>query len=191
MRRTRLLLSLIATLAVLPALGGAGDATARVDGERAFVTVPRVTGLSAEDAFDRLGDAGLRVTTSERVRLGPAVGLPAVLRQHPRPGARVKTGAVVALRFCWQDSGLVMPTFDEVAVPRVAGLPLREALARLEDSPVVWSAMLPPVRATSASSFLDAYRVTGQTPAAGTRFVQTTKRGTRFHWTVLELQVTG
>ena len=176
----------------LPGEKGAQQSRA-VHAKRGFVIVPRVSGLSVEGAFQRLSDAGLRVTTSEPVRLGPTEGLPWVFRQRPRPGAHVKAGAVVALRFCGFAGGLVMPTFDEVVAPDVAGLPLREALARLEDSPVVWSAVLPPLPATSARSFLDAYRVTGQTPAPGTRFVQTAKRTSarliEFQWTKLELDV--
>jgi hypothetical protein len=223
MRGSRLLVGLFGTMAALVLFGGVGGATSPAHAERAsataprladlpvekgakptsaaslrpakrgFVIVPRVSGLSVEGAFQRLGDAGLRVTTSEPVRLGPTEGLPWVFRQRPRPGAHVKAGAVVALRFCGFAGGLVMPTFDEVVAPDVAGLPLREALARLEDSPVVWSAVLPPLPATSARSFLDAYRVTGQTPAPGTRFVQTVKRTSarliEFRWTKLELDV--
>jgi hypothetical protein len=100
----------------------------------------------------------------------------------------------VTLSFCGFAGGLIHPTFDEVVAPDVTGLSLREALASLEGSPVVWSAMLPPLPAMSASSFLDAYRVTGQTPKAGTRFVQTvqrtSKRAIRFDWTLLELKLT-
>ena len=168
-------------------------ATSPAQAKRGFVIVPRVSGHSVEEAFQRLSDAGLRVATSQPVRLGPTDGLPWVFRQRPRPGAHVKAGTVVALSFCGLGGGLIMPTFDEVVAPDVAGLPLREALARLEDSPVVWSAVLPRLPATSASSFLDAYRVTGQTPAPGTRFVQTTRRTSKhlieFRWTKLELDV--
>lgn len=220
MPRTRLLTGLLVTSAALIGLGGAGGGAApahakwsdvsvprladfpgekgahrsgAVPASRAFVTVPPVSGHSVEEALQRLSDPGLRVATSQPVRLGPSEGLPGVFRQRPRPGAHVKAGTVVTLSFCGLGGGLIMPTFDQAVAPDVAGLPLREALARLEDSPVVWSVVLPRLPATSASSFLDTFRVTGQTPAPGTRFVQTieqrTKRAIRFHWTKLELEV--
>jgi hypothetical protein len=224
MRRTGRLVGLLGLSAALFALGGAAGATSSANAEpalvsaprladrsagkgapqssaaslahalRGFVTVPRVAGLPVEEAFRRLRDAGLRVRTSDRVRLGPTNGLPGVFRQSPREGNRVRAGTVVTLSFCGFAGGIIHPTFDEVVAPDVTGLSLREALASLEGSPVVWSAMLPPLPAMSASSFLDAYRVTGQTPKAGTRFVQTvqrtSKRAIRFDWTLLELKLT-
>jgi hypothetical protein len=214
MRRALLLVCCVALLVTVAALGGSGFRASAVTGypyastrgdcgggtpaaaprTDEIVSVPKISGLPLEDAVRRLHTAGLRVATDGPIRLGPTKGLPPAWKQRPLPDTRVRSGSVVRIALGWALGGLTLPTFEEVLAPDVTGLTLREAIARLEGSEVVWHATVPRLRGLYADSVLDSFCVDEQTPAAGTRFVQTTARthrgGIRYRWTTLKLHAT-
>ncbi|HEX2148889.1 MAG TPA: Stk1 family PASTA domain-containing Ser/Thr kinase [Actinomycetota bacterium] len=92
------------------------------------VTVPKVTGLTLEEAQQILGDAGLR---SRVARRQPSSDLPAlsVISQDPEDGRKVADGAEVAL--------VISQGPDEVDVPSLTGLTREEAEQRLTEAGLV------------------------------------------------------
>jgi serine/threonine-protein kinase len=90
---------------------------------REKVSVPDVTGLDVEEARSRLGDAGLKVdTTQEESDKDPGT----VLSQDPAAGERLRKGDTVTLTVAKQ------PT--EVEVPDVTGAPVNDALDSLSQA---------------------------------------------------------
>lgn len=85
------------------------------------VDVPRVVGLSVDDAVTRLASSGLK---SSLVRVASRRPNGRVLRQEPSPGTRVDRGGSVVLTVSRGRVG--------VPVPRVTGLTEAAATARLD-----------------------------------------------------------
>lgn len=123
------------------------------------VTVPDVTGMTAEQAETRLASVGLEsgsvtATESAEVAQGTVVG------QNPAAGERVRRGSEVGL--------IVVGGVPDVQVPDVLGLSKAEAVAALEDAGLA-------VATTDApSSSVDRGDVIRQTPSGG----QTVPQGT-------------
>lgn len=126
---------------------------------RGQVRVPDVTGVTIEEAEQRIEDAGLAVGSMEATESADAEQ-GTVLSQTPEAGMSVRRGTAVDL--------VVAGGIPDVRVPDVVGLEQEEAVAALEDAGF-------DVRTTEApSNAVASGQVIQQTPAAG----QTVPRGT-------------
>ena len=142
------------TVAVLVAIGLAGMAFWMFSQNAApDITVPRVTGMSLEEAEQVLADAGL---TTRVARRQPSSDVPAfsVISQDPEDGRRVTEGAVVAL--------VISTGPEEVDVPTVVGLTREEADQLLIDAGLAVGEV-----GAEASETVPEGRVISQTPATG------------------------
>jgi beta-lactam-binding protein with PASTA domain len=101
--------------------GSEGPTTVVVTRSPSTVEVPRVVGLSVDDAAARLASSGLE---SSIVRVASRRPRDRVLRQQPPPGTMAERGGSVALT---ASRGL-----GGVRVPRVTGLTEAAATARLD-----------------------------------------------------------
>lgn len=117
-RGRRLLLVLLAVATTL----GLGAWWAATSGPLAYTTVPPVTGLPAEEAFDVLDEAGLATHRSEAHDDVAAEG--DVVSTSPGPGQRVRKDGTVDVVV---SLGVLM-----VEVPPLAGVTEADALAALE-----------------------------------------------------------
>jgi serine/threonine-protein kinase len=88
-----------------------------------LVTVPDVTGVSADVARSQLAAAGLPVEVVEQP--SPAITAGFVIRQNPSPGLRIAQGQVVQI---------VVSQGDVVRFPDVIGLQREEAVQILNDT---------------------------------------------------------
>lgn len=127
MRSTPLLLVVSVALGTLPC----GRALA----EPATARVPRVIGLRVHEAERRLADAGFTVRLLGRAG---GEGVRTVTAQHPAAGERARVGVQVRVSYRWSRFGEAPPNApgrkqrQEVRVPRLQGLAVREAVRRLE-----------------------------------------------------------
>ncbi len=166
------------------------------DSSEAMVVVPNVEGLDVDEAFRRIETAGFRPATSSAVRFAYNIGLPFAVKQEPKPGERARRGSAITLTLLEGMLGLLPPFDEEVVVPQVTGLKLGRAVERAygEDGSIYWIVTLPPLPATEARTFLDAYCVIRQEPTPGARVVQTkvrrTEEGVEVQTTPMRLYVT-
>ena len=87
-------------------------------------SVPVVQGLSADDAVERLGDAGFK--SEQRRQFSDTVRAGRVIETAPSEGSIVRKGTTVTL--------VVSRGTEQVAVPDVVGRPRQEAEATLQDA---------------------------------------------------------
>lgn len=116
------------------------------------VKVPNVTGLSFDEAVQRLAQAGFKGDQGEQ-RFNNSAPKMTVLEQSPPPGAREGIGNTVTL--------VISGGQRIVAVPTVAGMSRAEAQAALEKGGFDVG------EATEAPSTAPRGTVTGTRPAAG------------------------
>jgi eukaryotic-like serine/threonine-protein kinase len=117
------------------------------------VTVPKVTGMTLEEAQRVLTEAGLR---SRVARRQPSSDLPAlsVISQDPEDGRKVADGAEVAL--------VISQGPEEVDVPQLTGLTRQEAEARLAEAGLVAGEVT-----SEPSDTVPEGRLISQAPATG------------------------
>ncbi|PSL05165.1 serine/threonine-protein kinase [Haloactinopolyspora alba] len=114
----------LGALAILAIAGLIGYLVFQSSGT-AQATVPRLVGMSQEDAEARLADENLEVRaqsqpTDDESQVGN------VVRQDPTPSTRLAEGSTVTI--------FVGVPPDEVPVPSVVGVPLDEATQAIEDA---------------------------------------------------------
>jgi beta-lactam-binding protein with PASTA domain len=117
------------------------------------VTVPKVTGMTLEEAQRVLTEAGLR---SRVARRQPSSDLPAlsVISQDPEDGRKVADGAEVAL--------VISQGPEEVDVPQLTGLTRQEAEAKLAEAGLVAGEVT-----SEPSDTVPEGRLISQAPATG------------------------
>jgi serine/threonine-protein kinase len=117
------------------------------------VTVPKVTGMTLEDAQRVLDEAGLN---SRVARRQPSSDLPAlsVISQDPEDGRKVAEGAEVAL--------VISQGPEEVDVPQLTGLTRQEAEAKLAEAGLVAGEVT-----SEASDTVPEGKLISQSPATG------------------------
>jgi hypothetical protein len=139
---------------------------------RAGLVVPRVTNVDLGAAYARLHRAGLRVSFPSSFSAGSLYCLPPIAQQSPRPGRRVRKGAVVTLRAKPPRCGVSSPgvptgRLPSAKVPDFADQSVSAAVAWAESHRLYWEVdQLPPLVAGSAPGLLGNYRVTSQRPPA-------------------------
>ena len=122
------------------------------------VGVPNVVGAEVAYAARRIRDEGLRVTI-DRVRSSEAAGT--VLAESPDAGYRGPRGTVVHLSVA-KPAPAREPRVAVLAVPRVVGLRVADAEARLDARGLSW-------RVTQQDSDRPKGEVVSQTPDSGAR----------------------
>ena len=131
-RRKRSFLPWLVVGLLLAAFAAAGYYVYRQIDERlqesAPVAVPNVEGVVLSRAVERLEAEGFEVNVERQP--SSDVQRNVVIDQDPEPGARVENGSTVVITV---SSGL-----PQVEVPRVVGLQLQEATARLSDAKLKW-----------------------------------------------------
>ncbi|HNY31175.1 MAG TPA: PASTA domain-containing protein [Fibrobacteria bacterium] len=93
------------------------------------VAIPDLTGLSADQATEKLAEAGLDPVIDSERRRADRIGPDLVALQRPAPGDSVKKGHVVRL---WLSAGP-----STVPVPDLSGQDSSEAFTRLEEAGLV------------------------------------------------------
>jgi hypothetical protein len=137
--------------------------------EGGLVTVPRVTHTDIVSAYDVLHEAGLRVEIPERFEIRSLQSLvPA--SQDPRPGVRVPVGSVVSLTLRTGPLGSPASSPHTVQVANLVGRSASAAIGWVENAELFFEIEdVPPLLPSDAAHLFDAYRVTHQSPAPGTR----------------------
>lgn len=160
-----------ALILVAAVAGATGADVASAANPSAKVTVPAVTeGLTVEDAYVRLHQAGLRVTVPTVISIG-ALCKPGPSRQSPRPGALVPRGRTVILTLgrCGLGSPAVPPRrpLPAFTVPDLVGQPVSAAAGWAARSQLYFSLKAPPLRRGNAATLFANYQVAEQHPAPG------------------------
>jgi serine/threonine-protein kinase len=117
------------------------------------VTVPKVTGMTFEEAQQVLEGAGLESRVARRQASSDVPAL-SVISQDPEDGRRVARGAQVAL--------VISQGPEEVDVPRLTGLSRQEAEQKLNEVGLV-----PGEVTTEASDTVPEDKIISQSPASG------------------------
>jgi beta-lactam-binding protein with PASTA domain len=152
---------------------GAAVVATRDDGERRapILTVPKVTETDVIGAYDLVREAGFRVEISTRFT-ATSLCVPIATEQLPPAGAPMPGGGVVTISagFCPLASPAFRTPMPTATVPDFTGKPASEVVAWASSREMLWSVRgAPALAAGSAPHLLDNYRVTRQTPRAGTR----------------------
>lgn len=134
------------------------------DGTPATVNVPRVIGLTQNEAVTQLQDLGLEVETKFEPNDETPEGV--VFGQNPEPGTKVDEGATVRVRISQGEA--------PVAVPSVVGFNVDDATDKLEGLGLVVEEI------PMASDTEPVGKVLSQSPAAG----QAVEKGTTVQLTV-------
>lgn len=155
------------------------------------VTVPLVTQTDIPSAYERLREAGLRVTIRETFSVA-SLQTPRAARQWPRSGTRVARGSTVSIRA--EPGPIGSPAVREglpgAEVPELTGMTVSDALERVEDLDVglFWEVRdLQPLSDAEAARLFDNYHVARQAPPAGTMLRAGTRRGGGFRPTPVVL----
>jgi beta-lactam-binding protein with PASTA domain len=142
------------TAAVLVAIGIAVMAWLMLSETSApDVTVPKVTGMTFEEAQQVLEEAGLGSRVARRQASSDVPAL-SVISQDPEDGRRVARGAQVAL--------VISQGPEEVDVPRLTGLSRQEAEQKLTEVGLVTGEV-----STEASDTVPEDKIISQAPASG------------------------
>jgi hypothetical protein len=136
--------------------------------------IPDVVGLSVDSAYYHLHHAGFAVQIDVPIAMDAVV-----VHQSSRPGSKGHAGSPVVLEIDSRYMGGLLPpgpTGPTRPMPRLLGTPLPDAIQKLQALGLWWSVWLPALPPTMRPRLFDNYRVSAQTPAAGTRFRQTVFR---------------
>jgi len=168
-----------AAIAFLALFVGGCDGTARESSPRQAaepvtvplepVTVPRVTQTNVTFAYELLHKAGLQVAIPETFSVA-ALWEPGPESQSPHAGTPVPPGTVVTLHLRGGPLGSPAWRPHAVTVRDLVGMRASDALAWIEDANLFYEVRdIPPLPASDAAHLFDAYRVTRQSPAPGSR----------------------
>lgn len=159
--------------AVLVIAALCGLAAAAAAHERSSVAVPDVATSNLKRGITLIHEAGLHVTIPSSFYLA-SNSMPQIVAQKPRARRIVPAGTAVTLTIAQPPTVAPFATTTPVRVPSAKGLLLSVAVGRLEKAGVrFWTVnYVPPLDDASVRTLYGAYRVTGQTPAAGTIFRQ-------------------
>ena len=130
--------------------------------------VPLVVGMPVQRAYDAVHEAGFAVQIDEPFELGSYIS-----DQSRAAGSAGRPGTPVVLSADGAIHGR-LPPGGTGRVPRLIGMPLPDAIYRLQTTGLLWSiGTLPPLPATMRWILLDNYEVGKQTPKPDTRITQT------------------
>jgi PASTA domain len=130
--------------------------------------VPDVVGMPVHRAYDAVHEAGFAVQIDEPFEFGSYVS-----DQSRAAGTAGRPGTSVVLSADGALHGL-LPPGGTGRVPRLIGMPLDDAIYKLQTTGLLWGVgTLPPLPATMRWILLDNYEVAKQIPKPGTRVTQT------------------
>jgi hypothetical protein len=137
------------------------------------VAIPRVVGDDLQTAYDRLHDAGLRVSIPAGIQLNTS-GFSTLLavKISPRPGHRVARDSTVTLTLGCPTCGLGSPAvpihMPKYRVPEFVGHRASAASAWVNGKTLYFAVHLGPLIGGNAHHLYGNYEVTRQEPTAGT-----------------------
>jgi hypothetical protein len=138
-------------------------------------TVPHVTGIALNVAYQRLRAADLRVTFTGPLTLTPTYScFPDVAHQSSAAGQHIAAGSTVMLDLAPQRCVVAKPGHPTVmpsaTVPNLVGKPLTAAIAWADAHQLAWAVQhLPGLASGHAPSFFANYAIDAQQPQAGRR----------------------
>jgi beta-lactam-binding protein with PASTA domain len=141
--------------------------------ERSTVAVPRLAETSLKRAVVLLHRAGLRVTVPAMFYLA-SNSTPMVVRQNPAGGAFAAAGTPVILGLAQPPTVAPTASARSIRVPRLTGLSLTRAVARLEHVGLTYWTVerARPLHRRDVRRLFDAYVARTQRPAAGRIFLE-------------------